>query len=529
MELSAGTSHEEHTTLCGRFELMREEPANTGVQLFGPTLAVLDTHTGEPARACVLDASLLPTPEARAAFVRELGELGELQDSALVPQVFVGQDGERVVVCYDPLQGAFALRDMDDGPRSSDLANELQRLARQLARALATLHGRGRVHGMLAGEAVFVGPGGPAAFQHGFAPLCARAELERRWSSVDQAILAPELLGGGGFTPTSDTYAWGVALAEFATGLRGAAALRAAEPPGLQAGLWALIGASLHSDPAARPRDGAELVRRLESLAGAVEAAPEPILDLTPASPPPPPPRVAKSAGEVSAPSLAIPPTASSSAAVPPVLETLSVPTGPSVPGLPVREAPKVTASAPVEPPVMGLEDLLFGEGSIRPNTVQALRSSSIPAGSFAAASAGGFANPQDPSGRSNSGLRRVHVLTEDSIVRRGSPSPSRPDILVEPSGGDTNPAAARSDVREREVEAPVAPVAAPTLSPMAPVSPAPLLETRAPKAIESHAPTAGTSLTARPPEMLARRNDTSFWLVIVALLVAVALAWAFT
>ncbi|MCY1053744.1 protein kinase [Nannocystis sp. SCPEA4] len=519
MELSPGTSNsdETHTMLCGRFELMREEPANTGVQLFGPTLAVLDTQSGEPARACVLDAALLPTPEARAAFVRELGELGELQDSSLVPQVFVGQDGDRVVVCYDPLQGAFALRDMDDGPRSSDLANELQRLARQLARALATLHARDRVHGMLAGEAVFVGPRGPAAFQHGFAPLCARAELERRWSTVDQSLLAPEVLAGGGFTPLSDTYAWGVALMEFATGLRGAAALRAAEPPGLQAGLWALIGASLSADPSARPQGGAELVRRLESLAlaGTAEAAPEPIIDLTPATPPPPPPRPnTKPPVSNSAPlPLAPPPVA-----VPPVLETLSVPTGPSAPGVSVREPPKVTASAPVEQPVMGLEDLLFGEGSIRPNSVAALRSSSIPSGTFAAVSAGGFANPQDPSGRSNSGLRRVHVLTEDSIVRRGSPS--RPDIVIEPSVSESIPAASRSDVREREekkVEAPAAaaPAPEPPVTPLVSL-PSPAAESRPP--------------VPKPPELPApKRTDSGFWLVIAALLLAVVLAWAFT
>ncbi|PCC67475.1 hypothetical protein SAMN02745121_02111 [Nannocystis exedens] len=384
---------------------------------------------------------------------------------------------------------------------------------------------------MLAGEAVFVGPRGPAAFQHGFAPLCARAELERRWSSVDPALLAPELLAGGEFTPASDTYAWGVALMEFATGLRGAEALRAAEPPGLQAGLWALIAASLARDPAARPQGGAELVRRLESLslAGTAEAAPEPIIDLTPASPPPPP-RTSKPAGEVSTPSIAVPPAPPPAAPLPPVLETLSVPTGPSVPGLTVREAPKVTASAPVEQPVMGLEDLLFGEGSIRPNTVSALRSSSIPSGTFAAVSAGGFANPQDPSGRSNSGLRRVHVLTEDSIVRRGSPSPSRPDIVVEPSGGDTSPTAARSDVRE--IDAPVAPVPAPTTPASTPaIVPAktpPVAEPKAQAAASSL--TAGSSLTSRPPEVPApRRTDTGFWLVIAALLVAVVLAWAFT
>lgn len=517
MDLSAGTSNsqpESHTLLCGRFELMREEPANTGVQLFGPTLAVLDTQSGEPARACVLDAALLPTPEARAAFVRELAELAELEDSALVPQVFVGQDGERVVVCYDPLQGAFALRDMDDGPRSSDLPNELQRLARQLARALAALHERGRVHGMLAGEAVFVGPRGPAAFQHGFAPLCARAELERRWAELDPALLAPEVLAGGAFSPAADSYAWGVALSEFATGLRGAAALRAPEPPGLQAGLWSLIAVSLAKDPAERPRDGAELVRRLEALAlsGTAEVVTE--LSLTPPPLPPPPPfatPVATVATPVAAPAppVVAPTVKPAPPPIPSVPENLSVPPAPSVPVLPVREPPRAAAE-PAENQVISLEELLFSEGSIRPGTVSALRPSTIPPGSFNA----GGGSAQEGSGRSNSGLRKVHVLTEDSIVRR--PPSSRPDIVVEPSG-DTTPSASRSDVREAQ---PLATTTPATPAPTPPVA----LTPPAPAAPRTNLP------TAKPPELPApHRSDRGFWLVIIALLAAVALAWAFT
>jgi hypothetical protein len=520
MDLSAGTSNSEgHSMLCGRFELMREEPATTGVQLFGPTLAVLDTQTGEPARACVLDAALLPTPADRAAFVRALGELADLQEPALVPQVFVGEDGERVVVCYDPLQGALALRDIDDGPRSSDLANELSRLASHLARALAALHGRGRVHGMLACEAVFVGPNGPAAFQHGFAPLCARDELARRWSSLDPSRLAPEVLAGGDFTPAADTYAWGVALAEFATGLRGSAALRAPEPPGLPTGLWALISACVAADAAARPRDGAELVRRLDVLAsGAPEPASEsPVVSL-----------------------LSPPPAAEPPAPEPPVSEALSDPPGSSEPApsdssSPARQAPVELADIPVT----SLEELLINEGSFRPNTVAALRpvaapppAPTAPASSGAAAISGGQAQESgsraaEPPGRSHSGLRRVHVLTEDSIVRR--PPISRPDIVIEPEPASAESPASSRDSDPRLVDSD------PRLVAAVPDTPAP-----APKPASQPAPAPASSAPAKPspaksgPVKAAepaapKSSDRSFWIVMAALVLAVVLAWAFT
>lgn len=481
-ELSPGTSsgpHDPPGLFCGRFELMREEPANTGVQVFGPTLAVLDTKTGEPARACILDAALLPTAEARAAFVRALAALGALDDSSLVPQVFVGEDGDRVVVCYDPLQGAFALRDMDDGPGSADLSNELQRLAHQLARALATLHAHGRVHGMLAAEAVFVGPRGPAAFQHGFAPLCARAELERRWAGLDPSLLAPELRRGGAFTPAADAYAWAVALTEFATGLRGAEALRAAEPAGLPAGLWALFAACLVDDPAVRPRDGAELVRRLEALAhpggDAVEA-----------------PQVSLS----------------------PVSEALSLSTGLS------GHAPGDSGSAELS--ATNLEELFTPSAPVRrPPTLPPaapIASAAPPVPASAPSASSSDPAPAYPSdwasrsegGRSGSGLRRVHVLTEDAIVRPGRRSGDAPG---EPSDGDldSSPSASRDLVE--------APTPTPTPAATAPVPPAPTSA----KPVESAMARAPASAIA------ARRSDRSFWFVIAALLLAVVLAWAFT
>lgn len=391
MELSAGT------LICGRFELMREESPNTGSPVFGPTWAVLDTETGEPARACLLDASLLPGADERRAFVRAISELGDLRDPSLVPQVFVGEDGDHAVVCYDPLQ-AFALGDLYDGTGAVDVLGEAGRLAGRLARALALLHARGRVHGLLACETVFVGPQGPAAFQHGFAPLCARAELERRCRAFHVASLAFETRGAGAFTPAADVFGWGATLAQFVTGLRGDAALRAAEPAGLPAGLWALIKACLAEEPAARPRDGADLVRRLgEVLPGEASEAPAAV----------------PAAGPEETPVAAPEPSRGPAEPESPASEAVSEDTRPA------SEADPRPRAAGKQLPVTSFEEMLLtSDRTHRPATLPpgALSTSAVTSTGPHAALEG--------AGRSASGLRRVHVLTEDAIVRTSKPTP---------------------------------------------------------------------------------------------------------
>ena len=67
MERNAGT------TIFGRLELIREEASSVGVQVFGPTWAVLDSETGEDilrllrARCDAGAAGVLVTHEARHA------------------------------------------------------------------------------------------------------------------------------------------------------------------------------------------------------------------------------------------------------------------------------------------------------------------------------------------------------------------------------------------------------------------------------------------------------------------------------
>lgn len=270
MERNAGT------TIFGRLELIREEASSVGVQVFGPTWAVLDSETGELARACFLDAELLPDAASRDAFVAGLEVMTSLRDPTLVPQIYAGADPHGGAVVYEALAGGVSFDDLYDGTGSFDLSSEVGRLARQLARALASLHARGQVHGLLTSACVFVGSRGPAVYQFGLAPLCDRTVLLRRVRAFGLPNLAPEVVAGGPFTPVADLYAWAVTVAQFAAGARGAEAIAAArggqELPGLSPALRSAVQACLSDDPAARPRDGGELLRLIE-LAGLGEGS----------------------------------------------------------------------------------------------------------------------------------------------------------------------------------------------------------------------------------------------------------------
>ena len=446
MERSAGS------TILGRLELIREEEASVGVQVFGPTWAVLDHETGELARTCVIDAELLPNADSRAAFVAGLGPLSSLREPTLVPQLFVGGDELGGAVLYEPLPGGVAFDDLFDGTGSYELTLEVGRLARHLARALAALHARGHVHGMLTSACVFVGPRGPAVYQYGLAPLCDRAVLMRRARSFGLINLAPEVMAGGDFTPTADLYAWAVTIAQFAAGMRGVAALDIVrghdELPGLTLSLRAALQACLAADPGARPSDGTDLLRLIES-AGLGEgsgmlmraefidpateeaATPEPIAPEQPQTsdelpPMPEPPMSAEPS--IAAPVAAITPVAitpiaaMTPAAITPV--AAAMPPRPPVP----KDRPPTIAPTGMSLPVTSFEEMLMsGDRARRPATI-------VP-GSMSVAPV-----PEEPvdavrampnSAKSANNLRRVHLLTDP--VKRGAGEGS--DLI--PAPGD--------------------------------------------------------------------------------------------
>ncbi len=455
MELNAGT------TILGRVELLREEPPSVGVQVFGPTWVVLDSESGELARACVLDAELLPDAASRDAFTAGLANLASLRDPTLVPQLHAGADEHGGGVVYEPVPGGVAFDDLYDGTGSFELFAEVGRLARQLARALAALHAHGVVHGMLTSACVFVGPRGPAIYQYGLAPLCDRAVLVRRVRAFGLPNLAPEVAAGGKFSAAADLYAWAVTVAQFATGIRGAPALAAVhggqELAGLGAALRGVLQACLAEDPAARPSDGGELLRLIE-LAGLGEgsgtarsvespqAAPAPVLEDNQ----PVPEDRSIGVEEASRAEPSVPPPS-------PVNETRPPPRPPTIPPRYIAPAPSAAPRGSerrpitIPPtalslPVTSFEEMLMtGDrqrrpGTLPPGSLQAAPSGAAP-GPTAAASAssrieltpedllnesGNWSRGGQPAGKSASAARRVRVLT-DPLKRTGENSAITP------------------------------------------------------------------------------------------------------
>ncbi len=550
MERSAGT------TILGRIELIREEEASVGVQVFGPTWAVLDHQTGELARTCVIDAELLPNEDSRAAFIAGLGPLSSLRDPTLVPQLFVGGDELGGAVLYEPLPGGVAFDDLFDGTGSYELTLEVGRLARHLARALAALHARGHVHGMLASACVFVGPRGPAVYQYGLAPLCDRAVLMRRARSFGLINLAPEVMAGGDFTPTADLYAWAVTIAQFAAGVRGVAALDVVrgsdELAGLTPSLRAALQACLAADPGARPSDGTDLLRLIESAglgegsgmlmraelidpaeearaseARAAEAraskarASEPTApdSLTsedlPAMPEPPSPAEPSVLTPVAAATavspVAVAPVAVAPVAIPPV-SPASTPVAPTLPPRPPvpKDRPPTIAPTGMTLPVTSYEEMLMsGDRARRPAT--------IAPGSMSAASV--FEEPPadavratQSSAKSANNLRRVHLLTEP--VKRGAGegsglTPALGDLMI---GGTREEVEAASRattvrldsygivdaVRSASLASPEAPEPSPALP--EPRRPPPAPAAREASRSMPRPPSAATPAASRPP-----------------------------
>ena len=449
MERSPGS------TILGRLELIREETPSVGVQVFGPTWAVLDTETGELARACVLDTELLPDPPARAAFEAGLAALSSLREPTLVPQLIAGVDDHGGAVLYEPTPGGVAFDDLFDGTGSFELPVEVGRLARQLARALAALHGRGQVHGMLASACVFVGPRGPAVYQYGLAPLCDRSVLLRRVRAFGLSNLAPEVMEGGGFTPSADLYAWAVTVAQFASGVRGAAALDVARSgedlPGLTPSLRAAVQACLADDPAARPRDGVELLRVIETAglgegsgtltrpdAAAGSGESQPVETITTNDP-------EASALSATATTSTVAPVAAASpvTSTAPMAVSVAASAGTAAretskprPSVPLATRPSVPKDRPPTIPPAGMslpvtsfeEMLMTGDRARRPGTIPPGSLNVAQTAPAAASSARGVIElaPEDllhesgswtrggqPSGKSASNLRRVHLLTD--------------------------------------------------------------------------------------------------------------------
>src|SRR5690606_29833672 len=124
----------------------------------GPTYAARTTDTDERLWLTIISRDLIPSSVDVSRFMAGANELTSVRHPSLVRTVVVDREPEYVIVGYEALPGARMLSEVAlEGP-DPDL---LQRVAVELARSLAVLHRRGRLHGALGPANVAIWEGGP--------------------------------------------------------------------------------------------------------------------------------------------------------------------------------------------------------------------------------------------------------------------------------------------------------------------------------------------------------------------------------
>lgn len=257
------------TQLCERYFLLREEPETMGSSLFGRVWTALDVDTDEVVRVVVVDPELLPTEEARTAFLKRMGEVVEKMPDALVPLKDVGREGDDCILFFGAPQGTMPLPDIIAEMTPEARAEEARRFAVHLARSISDLHRSGVVHGLLDPSTVFEWERGYAVWQYEIARLCERDVIEIRLAgSPMDAYRAPEATVGDDLVPASDIYSWAAMVAQFPAQDSVYEAITRIHDEGAKQvfgePLVALLIKALSEDPNDRPTDGPALVAALE-------------------------------------------------------------------------------------------------------------------------------------------------------------------------------------------------------------------------------------------------------------------------
>lgn len=268
--------------ICGQVQIDEDAAADLGGHAFGPTLhaSVLPENDGESDQKVwltVVERSLVPSQVDVSSFMARMGELLGAEQPGLVPIRLVDREADFCVVGYQKMPGAVPLQRRIEGTGST--AGLVARVAVEVARGLAHLHRKGRVHGALAPGNIVLWQEGVALWQHGLTLACNREAVAPRLRALGGDVVAPEVRAGNTPTATSDVYAWGAVIAALATDTVGSAALAAVEDGELAAGLLTnIIVGALSAETEERPVDGLAVLRLIadapvvEGSAGAAAA-----------------------------------------------------------------------------------------------------------------------------------------------------------------------------------------------------------------------------------------------------------------
>ena len=237
-------------------------------------------------------------------FARESRVLADLDHSNLVRLLAVGHHEGRPYMVMDLVDGPSLAVRLEEGPLDLDAG---RRLGRDVASALAYVHGQGVIHRDVKPSNILLEPDGHARLtDFGVVWLSDGTQLTETSSTIGtMAFLAPEQIGGGNVSAAVDVYALGLVLLEAMSGQHAFAgtqqeilAARLVRNPDIPASLppsWRrLLRAMTARDPAERP-EASVISGYLDGITTKPGAGPLPVVGSTsvasadaPAGPPEP-------------------------------------------------------------------------------------------------------------------------------------------------------------------------------------------------------------------------------------------------
>jgi eukaryotic-like serine/threonine-protein kinase len=238
---------------------------------FGEVHLALDPE-GHTVAVKVLHPHVAADDVALARLAREVDTMRRVRGPYIAEVLDASLEGPRPYLVTKYVQGrSLGAVLATGGPVRGD---ELVRLSRGLAEALASIHGAGVVHRDLKPANVIISDGEPHVIDFGIAYALDSAAVTASGAVLGTpGYLAPEVLEGGETSPSADVFAWGATMAyaasgrqPYGTGPAPAVAYRVVhQEPDLDdvpSWLVSLVRECLSDDPAARPT-AAQLRARL--------------------------------------------------------------------------------------------------------------------------------------------------------------------------------------------------------------------------------------------------------------------------
>lgn len=268
---------------------------HVGTGGLGELYRARDTRLGRTAAVKVVRPELVPTASAQQSFIAAVGALRGLSHPNIASLYDVGEEGGRVFLALEWVNGA-PLRSLVAGQPLN--VRRAVAFGAELANALADAHARDQLHGDITADTILITPTEHAKLlDFGLADWTRGGELRRRARSGQPegheavrraaAYVAPEQVGTGAPTTTAELFSLGVVIYEMLTGrlpftgaavdlvLQEAAGAKAVPPSQINSGvpeeLDRIVARAMFPDPAKRCQSAAALAAELRSVGAILE------------------------------------------------------------------------------------------------------------------------------------------------------------------------------------------------------------------------------------------------------------------